>query len=197
MNRRQAYKDPNCESPHPHPIKANSEGEFPPIYLNSRTETKVDYRAILNLKLDNDTTEEYFDEDEISRVEENFETDTIADGDWTINGFSSTPTNGDLVWYRFGRLVNVVFPAISGTSNSTAFSTNVTLPSRIMPAGTRYYTLPYATDNGSHTSAICRVNTNGAFVFAKANQAYSATSWTASGTKGIGAQNGIWYRIDD
>jgi hypothetical protein len=114
----------------------------------------------------------------------------------TATGFSGAAPTCLATWYRIGRMVVLTMPALgSTTSNSTSFAA-AGLPSQLQPA-TLAAVLPIANveDNGltnlagqaqivpgsgTITFQIGKTNINANYL------TYSATSWTASGTKAIG-----------
>jgi len=199
-----AYKDVRCKAPHPNPVRADIRGKFPPIYLNPDAEDSgasgvpINYTAQLDSIDDQDeaSTTTLFDIDDIPSQRENFYTGAAGG---TYTGFAADPVaSGNYTYYQYGRLVNLILPAVSATSDATNL-TWVTLPARIRPAVIQYGHIPYATDNSAHLVGGCtvQINTDGQLHFAPADAGYSETGWTNTGTKGIAAQHSLWYRLDD
>ena len=183
------YQDSALSSAHTQPITADSNGFLAPIYLNP--DAAVDYRFRLYDSSDN----LIYTEDAVPRIDENFENQTVG---MTWAGFSADPSNTDAEVYRMGRLVIIELPVGTGTSNSTGFSIG-TIPTDLRPSTTQYFTLPYATDNGSLVVGGCvaQINTDGSIVFSLAGAAFGTATWTASSTKGITTTGTILYRLDD
>ena len=100
----------------------------------------------------------------------------------TYNGFTAGVT-GTASWSRIGKLVTLVFPIATGTSNATTF-TATGIPTAIQPSLVQMIRLPEVCVEDNTTFAIVpAVLTNGAtFQFLNNN---SGSGWTAAGTKGI------------
>jgi hypothetical protein len=109
---------------------------------------------------------------------EKYGTETV-----TLTGFTTTVT-GLIVWCKIGRRVTITLPsAISGTSNTTAF-TMTGLPKEICPETVKRG-LVEATDNG--TDVVALFSLSGTTLTLSTDAPFSATGWTNSGTKGLSA----------
>ena len=114
----------------------------------------------------------------------------IVSGTFTAtgNGFSGSVT-GTATYQRFGNIVVLQLPNLSGTSNATTF-TVTGLPSIIQPSVARICRIN-AVDNGS---AVVDGQTVAGFTAASGTitiyKAANASGWTNSGTKAIQAQGG-------
>jgi hypothetical protein len=101
----------------------------------------------------------------------------------TIVGFATPPTP-TVVWYRVGKQVTVYLPAISGTSNNTAFT--FSLPAAIQPPSkAQFVAVPagLSTDNTAQiTDCVLYINLSTAQFYHN----NSAVGWTASGNKSSG-----------
>lgn len=183
------YTTPALAVTHSQPVEADSDGFFPAIYLNSGS--GLDYRARLTTAAD----VQVWQYDNVQRYVENFDTDTF---ECTYTGFSADPAGTTATWYRFGRLIQLSLPIGTGTSNSTSFGI-AGLPASIRPTTTQYCHVPFATDNSGAVAAgaIVSVTSASSMTIALNTGAYSATSWTGSGTKGLTTDATIWYRVED
>jgi len=181
------YQDADLATAHSQPVTADSAGEFAPIWLDPDASTL--YRVVA--KDSGGTT--LWTVDDVSPRTSGFDTDTFT-GVWS--GFSADPSNTTVTWFRFDRLVQVILPLGTGTSNSTGFGIG-TLPASIRPATKQFHYLAFGQDNTAHTDLIAEINTNGTITFSKAGATYSETGWTASGAKGILIDGAIWYRLSD
>jgi len=102
----------------------------------------------------------------------------------TFTGVSGTIT-GTVWWYRIGKIVLMVLPAATGTSNSTSFGMTG-IPAELQP-GTHtinaFFALPGADNGGSFTTGVAvSIQSGGTLVFSLNG---SNSGWTASGTKGF------------
>jgi hypothetical protein len=181
------YDSSDLSSAHNQPVVANSNGEFPPIYLDP--DASVDYRVRLN---DSDDAL-IWQEDDVPRYRENFESGSFSVS-WV--GFSADPSNVTANWYRMGSIVSLDVPLGTGTSNSTGFSFTG-LPAAIRPDTIQYCHLPFAEDNGSvlTNGAVAQIQLDGDINFAPADAAFSTTGWTSSSTKGILTSPTCVYRL--
>ena len=104
----------------------------------------------------------------------------------TATGFSGTAPTTTVYWSRFSNWVFLAVSSISGTSNATTFSLTG-LPSQLTPVtGLGFGNLVSAEDNSAPVSTRIWyfVANTGAINFYNGG---SATGWTNTGTKGLGA----------
>jgi len=184
------YTTPALSVAHSQPVVADSNGEFAPIYLDP--DASVDYRVRLEDSDDN----QLWQEDGVSPRNSGFDTDTFT---VTYTGFSADPGSTTATWYRFDRLVNLILPLGTGTSNATNFIING-LPTALRPDTTQYCHLPFAQDNAAHVAsgAIVRMDSGSSSMYlALADAAWTTAGWTNSSTKGILTTGSIWYRLRD
>jgi hypothetical protein len=193
-----AYKDPNCEFAHPHPIDADGGGNLPPIYLDPDADANYESTYAVMRTVDRTGQTQVYEIEDIPRYEENTDIDTFT---VTWVGFSADPSNTTASYFRYGRLVSLTFPVGVGTSNSTSFGITG-VPAAIRPTTAQYVYLPYVENSGSLIAGGCvgSIETDGSVDFAVGGQAYSTTSWTASGDKGIDSSRPfatVMYRLVD
>jgi hypothetical protein len=181
------YSDGDLATSHAQPVVADSNGEFAAIYLNPDASTL--YKVVL--KDSSDAT--LWTVDPVSPRTEGFDTDTFT---VTWNGFSADPSNTTATWFRFDRLIQIILPLGTGTSNATTFSLSG-VPTAIRPATKQFSYLAFGSDNGSHQDLMAEINTDGTISFAPAGATYSESGWTNSGAKGILIDGAIWYRLSD
>lgn len=183
------YTTPGLLVDHAQPVVADSAGEFAPIYLDP--DASVDYKV--TLKDSGDVT--LWTENNLSPRNSGFDTDTFS---VTYGGFSADPAATTATWYRFDRIVNLILPLGTGTSNNTAFTISG-LPAAIRPTTAQYCHLPFVEDNAAHVTGGCVavVSNSNLITIALANAAYSTSGWTNSSTKGILTSGSIWYRLSD
>lgn len=181
------YQDGDCTTAHAQPVVADSNGEFARIYLDPDASTL--YRVVLKDSSDNTL----WTADDVSPRSPGFDTDTFT---VTWAGFSIDPANTTATWFRFDRLVQIILPLGTGTSNSTSFSLSG-VPTAIRPATKQYHYLPFGQDNGAHQDLVAEINTDGTISFAPAGATYSEVGWTNTQAKGILIDGAIWYRLSD
>lgn len=119
---------------------------------------------------------------------------SYGDGSFTVTGtgFSGTAPTGTAVWARYGNIVVLTLPALSGTSNATSF-TLTGLPAAIQPVRPNNIMCNFLEDNGTATTGAASVS-GSAITFFKGTS--TSATWTASGTKGLTAGNTIAYQIN-
>ncbi len=105
----------------------------------------------------------------------------------TLTGCTTSPT-GSIEYSAQGETVTLEVPEITGTSNTTA-ATITGMPDYLQPA-TAQTCLAITQDNGTSSLSRIVIETNGTITL---NAGLSAT-FTASGTKGIGAST-VTYRV--
>ena len=181
------YQDGDCTTAHAQPVVADSNGEFARIYLDPDAATL--YRVVL--KDSSDTT--LWTADDVSPRSPGFDTSTF---EVTWVGFSADPSNTTATWFRFDRLIQIILPLGTGTSNATGFSLSG-VPAAIRPATKQFAYLPYGQDNTAHTDLVAEINTDGTIAFAPGGATYDEAGWTGSGAKGILIDGAIWYRLSD
>ena len=181
------YTTPDLTVAHSNPVVADANGFFADIYLDP--DASAEYRV----RLDTSADVQVWQIDDVPRYSENFETDTYTVS-WT--GFSSAPAQTTASYYRFGRMVQLILPLGTGTSNSTGFGA-ANMPNAIQPSTKQFAYLPFGQDNSAHTDLVAEINTNGTITFSPAGATYDEAGWTASGSKGILIAGEIWYRLDD
>lgn len=100
----------------------------------------------------------------------------------TLTGCTTSPT-GTATWFRVGKIVLLVLPSLSGTSNATTL-TFTGLPAVIQPATLNHaMSIALASDNGAIVTANALISAgSGTIQFAK-NGALGG--WTAAGSKGV------------
>lgn len=100
-----------------------------------------------------------------------------------FQGFSSDPSGSDTTYTIHGKLVSVRINHGTGTSDDTGFSmTNI--PTAIRPSTSIMCPLNNLTDNGVQGWGNVFVDSAGSFNFYFEG---TASTWTASGTKGFGS----------
>lgn len=120
----------------------------------------------------------------------------IAQGSFTITytGFTANPT-GTATWYRSGKIVTLILPALTGTSNATTF-TMTGIPAAISPVTTQRIQLPLfaVRNNGSDgANGSLSVAAGGTFsVF----ESGSGVGWSNINGKGIVAICTVCYSVD-
>ena len=181
------YSDGDLATAHAQPVVADSNGEFAAIYLDPDATTL--YKVVLKDASDNTL----WTADPVSPRTEGFDTDTFT---VTWVGFSADPSNTTATWFRFDRLIQIILPLGTGTSNATSFSLSG-VPTAIRPATKQFAYLPFGQDNSAHQDIAVEINTDGTITFAPAGATYSETGWTNSGAKGILIDGAIWYRLSD
>jgi len=181
------YQDGDLATAHAQPVVADSNGEFAAIYLSP--DASALYKVVLKDSSDNTL----WTVDPVSPRTEGFDTDTFT---VTWVGFSADPANTTATWFRFDRLIQIILPLGTGTSNSTGFSLSG-VPAAIRPATKQFAYLPYGQDNSAHQDIGVEINTDGTITFAPAGATYSETGWTNTGAKGILIDGAIWYRLSD
>lgn len=111
----------------------------------------------------------------------------------TLTGCTTAPT-GTATWARVGKLVTLVLPAISATSNANTF-TLTGLPSEIQPTATTQYTqIPHALNNSTlQTNTSVQVSAgSGTITF---DTLPNGGGWITSGTKGLNTSVVFSYLI--
>ena len=181
------YQDGDLATSHAQPVVADSAGEFAAIYLNP--DATALYKVVLKDASDNTL----WTADPVSPRLSGFDTSSFT---VTWEGFSADPGNTAATWYRFDRLVQIILPLGTGTSNATTFGLSG-IPASLRPATVQYSYLPFGEDNGSHTDIVAEINADGTIDFSKGGAAYNESGWTASSTKGILTDGAIWYRLSD
>lgn len=181
------YQDGDLATAHAQPVVADSNGEFAAIYLDP--DASVQYKVVL--KDSADTT--LWTVDPVSPRTAGFDTDTFT---VTWSGFSADPSNTTATWFRFDRLIQLILPLGTGTSNATGFSLSG-VPAAIRPATKQFGYLPFGQDSGSHVDMVAEINTDGTIAFAKCGATYDEAGWTGSGAKGILIDGAVWYRLSD
>jgi len=119
--------------------------------------------------------------------------DTFATGSYTgsLTGCTTTPT-GAFRWTLInGDTVVLVIPPISGTSNTTA-ATITGMPAEIRPAATRNV-IGVTTNNGADNVSLVSIASSGVMTLFNV----LSSTFTASGTKGVGIASTITYKISD
>lgn len=105
----------------------------------------------------------------------------------TLTGVTTTVT-GTAFWVRMGNIAAAIFPAMTGTSNSTA-CTVTGLPSAVAPIHTQVLPLPPAALENNTVISTSANNICAAFATGSSSTLTlewgSALGFTASGTKGI------------
>ena len=93
-------------------------------------------------------------------------------------GFATAPS-GTASFTRVGAAVTMQLPYINGSSNTTTFVTDASVPTAFRPSVDRD-ALCYLMDNGASSVGIVRVGTTGTLTFFKDP---GGTAFTASGIK--------------
>lgn len=101
---------------------------------------------------------------------------------FTLTGCTSV-VSGTVTWFCEGPTVTVRFVALYGTSNTTTMTGSSGLPSYLWP-GTTHNVMVKTIDSGINSYAFATVATDGSWTFYKDP---NASSFTASGNKGIGS----------
>lgn len=83
----------------------------------------------------------------------------------STTGFSGTAPSGTAKYQKIGNMVILNIPALSGTSNSTAF-TLTGLPAHIRPSSAKSAGMVPVTNAGAQTQGACTVNTDGTITLA-------------------------------
>lgn len=107
----------------------------------------------------------------------------------TLTGCTTSPT-GTITYTKYGNMVTLAIPSISGTSNTTA-ATLTGIPAAIAPAQNQRL-LAGITDNGTIAAGVARIDAAGNTITMFPSAAGGA--FTSSGTKGI-AQNTLTYSL--
>lgn len=115
-------------------------------------------------------------------------------------GFSGTAPTFACRWRRVGGMVtlsiNTGGTTVTGTSNATTFALTG-LPSEIQTAAGVYdFSAPFFTNNGAQTNGSAQINSASGTITLFAGTSGSASSWTASGAKGLNGNLTISYLTD-
>jgi hypothetical protein len=105
----------------------------------------------------------------------------------TAGGLTTSPT-GSCGYQLTGNTVVLEIPAVTGTSNSTAFNLS-TLPVEIRPSAARAFPLRIQDNSGAYTYGLASIATTGVItLFPTAG----GGNWTAAGTKSTAATTGSY-----
>ena len=112
---------------------------------------------------------------------------SYEEGSFTITctGMTTTVT-GTAYYARVGKQVTLYIPALSGTSNTTAF-TLTGLPIEIQVARLMYQAC-HVTVGGTGRAGLAQMTTGGGAGFITLYAGLAGEAWTASGLKGLNAQ---------
>jgi hypothetical protein len=115
----------------------------------------------------------------------------------TLTGFAAGPT-GTVTWVQSGNMVTLLFPAgMTGTSNATTMTMTGLTPA-LEPIHTQQALL-FLEDSGG-TASVCMAQLtagSGTITFFKGSaiNSFSATGFTATGTKGVATAVAITYSL--
>jgi hypothetical protein len=110
---------------------------------------------------------------------------------FTATGMTTSPT-GTASYTQVGKIVTLIIPDISGTSNSTGF-TFTGLPSSIQPVSTQALKLSFALDNSVLVgTSYAVVTASGTVTF---NMSTTTAAWTAAGSKGFNNVQTVTYSL--
>ena len=90
--------------------------------------------------------------------------------------------SGTATYVRFGNIVYVTFPTVSGTSNSTSITVN--LP--FTPNGNYIVPIGYTTNGGTLVDSNGRMNISDGSTTASIYRSPAAGAFSNSGTKAVG-----------
>jgi len=123
-------------------------------------------------------------------------TNSVLQSGIALTGYASPPS-GRCLFERTGNLVIMsVYDSLIATSNSTAM-TLTGIPSEFIPSGGRNAPC-FVEDNGNNIiPALAAINNSGVITFyvATAFATYSATGFTASGSKGLNGNTTITWNL--
>jgi hypothetical protein len=125
-------------------------------------------------------------------------------GTFTCNysgSFSTTETN-DVVYFQIDNFVWFTIndtSTVSGTSDTTNFTSDVCIPVALRPESARRTPNFQFTDNSASVTACGEIQAVGVIQWQLASGTIcnGVSNWTASGTKGMGAGFSWGYNIDD
>lgn len=101
----------------------------------------------------------------------------------TLTGCTTSPT-GTISYVRKGKMVTLILPSLTATSNSTA-CTITGAPAALRPTATRWG-YGHVIDNGSNFNGAAGMSSAGALVLSKTDPGAAATSFANAGGKGTG-----------
>jgi hypothetical protein len=110
----------------------------------------------------------------------------------TGTGFSPAPIFA-CKWSKMGNIVIITVTSTQGTSNATTWSIGQ-LPAAITPVTSRNVAVPFLQDSGASTNGAAQANSGGFLQFYKG--ASTSGGWTASGQKGLAADNSFFYQLN-
>lgn len=113
----------------------------------------------------------------------------------TATGITGSPT-GTAVWAKMGNVVILSLPAITANTSTAATFTLTGLPSEIQPTRTWNIPINFAEDNGAGTAGTAQINNASGTITLFKGIATTGSSWTASGNKGLLAQNTMVYGLN-
>lgn len=120
-----------------------------------------------------------------------FTTGTIAVIDSALTGYASPPTDTLRCSVGFFHVDCLQVAGLSGTSNGTALTVGH-IPAAFRPSHTVTVTISKVTDNGGPRQSIGSLATTGIITVSKTDSmGVQSATFTASGTKGVGA--GVIY----